>query len=70
MELYRVIRPIRQQNKKTIKVGQILTAKKNFDRIGGVEELMKGDRYVCDVGSIMAKECCVKTTEEYTKMHF
>jgi hypothetical protein len=64
MVKYRVIKPIRKGRKTLIKIGAILTVYKDYERIGGVETLLKGNLYICDVGSRMANECCVKMVED------
>jgi hypothetical protein len=63
LERYQVIKDIKKDRKRVAKVGDILIAKNDFNRLYGVKVLLKGDTYICDLGSSMANENCVKIYE-------
>jgi hypothetical protein len=64
MEKYRVIKTIQNDWKTIANVGQILTVYKDYGRLGGIETLLKGKTYICDVGSLTALNHCIKIEEE------
>jgi fructose-1,6-bisphosphatase len=64
MEKYRVIKTIQDDWKTVANVGEILTVFKDHGRLGGIETLLKGRTYVCDVGSLTALNHCIKLEEE------
>lgn len=61
-----VDKPTRFSHKVEAKVGTILVAENDYERIGRVKVLRRKDsgKYICDIGSSIEKECCVKLERE------
>jgi len=62
---YEVIKPMMKGEQILAEVGEILTVRDNDNRIGGIKWLAnKDNKFICDIGSPLEKECC-KITEVF-----